>query len=164
MIALGLRLTVKGDKEALARVVVTAISAALGVCLLLASLASMNAVNAQNARGAWLTTQSGGSAAGVHTTPLWWLHVTDEFQGQTIDRIDVATTGPRSPVLPGMVRLPRVGEFYASPALAKLLASPPAAELGDRFSGREVGILGAAALPNPAALIEIGRASCRERV
>ena len=155
MIALGLRLTVKGDKEALARLAVTAVSVALGVGLLLASLASMNAVNAQNARGVWLTTQSGGSAGGVRTTPLWWLHVTDEFQGQTIERIDVAATGPRSPISPGLVRLPRAGEFYASPALAKLLASTPAAELGDRFSGREVGVLGAAALPNPAALIAV---------
>jgi hypothetical protein len=158
MIRLGLRLTFKGDKEALVRLVVTSVAVALGVGLLLASLASMNAVNSQDARGSWLNTQPGSSSevsTGSHTNPLWWLASSDEFEGQTIDRIDAAATGPRSPVPPGMVRLPQGGEFYASPALAKLVASTPTAELGDRFPGREVGTIGAAGLPNPAALVVV---------
>ena len=164
MIRLGVRL-IGGDKESLARLVVTAVSVALGVGLLLASLASMNAVNSQDARGAWLSTQpssSSVSTSAAHTSALWWLAINDEFEGQTIDRIDVATTGPRSPVPPGMTRLPRTGQYFASPALARLLAITPTAELGDRFPGREVGTIGAAGLPNPNALIVVVGYSARQ--
>ena len=156
MIRLGLRLTFKGGGEAIARLAVTAASVALGVGLLLASLASMNAVNTQDARGAWLNT---GSSATVTTTShakgLWWLAVGDEFQGQTIERIDVAAAGAHAPVPPGLTRLPHPGEFDASPALAALLKTTPPSELRDRFAGHEVGTIGAAGLPNPAALIAV---------
>ena len=158
MIRVGLRLAFTGDKEALVRLVVTALAVALGVGLLLASLASINAVNSQSDRSSWLNTQPGNSSAmstKTHTDPLWWLSSSDEFEGQTIDRIDVAGTGPRSPVPPGIEQLPRSGEFYVSPALARLLVTTPATELGDRFPGREVGTIGAAGLPNPAALIAV---------
>jgi FtsX-like permease family len=51
--------------------------------------------------------------------------------------------------------LPGPGEFYASPALAKLLAATPAAQLGDRFPGTQVGIIGSEALPSPDSLVII---------
>src|ERR1035437_9366537 len=99
MIRLGLRLTTSGGRESLVRLTVTAVGVALGVGLLLASLASMNAVNAQNARGAWLNhPQNTSSAAALHSHSVWWLAETDEFAGQTIDRVDVAAAGPRSPL------------------------------------------------------------------
>jgi hypothetical protein len=154
MIGLGLRLTLGGGREALARLAATAAGVALGVGLLLASLASMNAVSAQNTRGAWLSQPASPPASmAAHTTPLWWDAIADEFQGQTINRIDVAATGPRSPVPPGLPRLPRAGEYYASPALTRLLRATPAAELADRFPGRQAGTIGAAAIPDPASLI-----------
>jgi hypothetical protein len=158
MIGLGLQLSLKGGREALVRLVVTSVAVALGVGLLLASLASMNAVNAQGARGSWLNTQPGSSSAtrtNPLTDPIWWLVSSDEFEGQTIDRIDVAATGPQSPIPPGLERLPGPGEFYASPALAKLIATTPAPQLGDRFPGRQIGTIGAPGLPNPAALIVV---------
>jgi hypothetical protein len=156
MIRLGLRLTTNGGKESLVRLAVTAVGVALGVGLLLASLASMNAVNAQNARGAWLNQpQHTSSAAVLHSHSVWWLTVTDEFTGQTIDRIDVAATGPRSPLPPGLSRLPGAGEYFVSPALSSLLRTAPASELGDRFPGREVGVIGSAGVPNPDSLIVV---------
>ena len=60
MIRLGLRLTLKGGKEAAVRLVVTVAAVALGVGLLLAALAGMNAIKAQNARSAWLPLRAGG--------------------------------------------------------------------------------------------------------
>ena len=45
----------------------------------------------------------------------------DHFGSQTIYRVDVAATGPGSPVPPGIPDLPGPGQFYASPALARLL-------------------------------------------
>jgi hypothetical protein len=160
MIRLGLRLSLDGGREAFARLVVTALGVALGVCLLLASFAAMNGVNAQDARAAWLSTKPAAVpvqtvSAKDHVSPLWWLASKDEFEGQVINRIDVAATGPRSLVPPGLSRVPSAGEYYVSPALGTLLRQTPAAELGNRFPGHEVGTIGAAGVPDPDALIVV---------
>ena len=157
MIRLGLRLAVAGGREAVTRLVVIAAAVALGSGLLLATLAGINAVNAQNQRYAWLQTgygaqdHTGTAAPGVD--PLWWLVRPDYFKGQEIGRVEVAATGPHSPVPPGIPSLPGPAEFYASPALSRLLASTPAAQLGNRFPGHQIGTIGSAALPYPDALI-----------
>jgi hypothetical protein len=166
MIRLGLRLTVSGGREAAVRLILIAAAVALGVGLVLMSLAGVNAVNKQNARYAWLGTgtvpASPTGSASTSTTgntsaasPLWWLLQADHFAGQTIARVDLAATGPDSPVPPGIPRLPGPGQFYASPALSALLHSTPAGELGDRFPGHQIGTIGAAALPAPNSLIII---------
>jgi hypothetical protein len=64
MIRLGLRLTLNGGREAMVRLVLTAVAVALGVTLLLAAVAGINAVNTQNVRYAWL---SSGAAFGHGT-------------------------------------------------------------------------------------------------
>lgn len=168
MIRLGLRLTLNGGKEAAVRLAITAAAVALGVGLLLVALAGMNAINAQNARTAWLNTGSSagngrapqGSALNTGTskeapgaTTLWWLFSTDYYTNKTIDRVDLAATGPGSPVPPGMNHLPGPGQYYVSPALARLLHGVPANQLADRFPGREIGVLGPSALPSPDSLI-----------
>ncbi len=94
-------------------------------------------------------------STGSATDPLWWLFSAEQFGTQTIDRVDVAATGPNSPLPPGIARLPGPGEFYASPALGRLLRSTPAAELADRFPGRQIGIIGPSALPSPDSLIAV---------
>ncbi len=154
MIRFGLRLAM--CKEAAARLVITAAAVALGVGLLLITLAGINATNAQNARYAWLNTGVGGIAsehATVSPNPLWWLVRADHFAGQLIGRVEVASTGPASPVPPGIPRLPGPGQFYASPALSALISTTPAAELGDRFPGHQIGTIGRAALPAPNSLV-----------
>ncbi|MGH3122166.1 MAG: hypothetical protein ACRDND_14230 [Streptosporangiaceae bacterium] len=67
-------------------------------------------------------------------------------------RVDVAATGPTSPVPPGIPRDPAPGQYYASPALASLLRSTPADELADRYPRRLAGPVGDAALPSPDSL------------
>lgn len=69
--------------------------------------------------------------------------------------MDLAATGPDSPVPPGIPALPGPGEFYASPSLATLLRDTPVAELGDRFPGTQVGTIGSEALPAPDSLIVV---------
>ncbi|MER5603432.1 FtsX-like permease family protein [Streptomyces sp. NPDC002265] len=160
MIRLGLRLTMRGGREAGARLAVIVAAVALGVGLLLSILAAVNATATQNSRNAWLNTGSGNGAAArpaakSDTDPLWWLLRADHVDGRTIGRVDVAATGPNSPVPPGLARLPGPGEFYASPALTELLRSTPAAELADRYPGHQVGIVGDAALPGPDSLIVV---------
>jgi hypothetical protein len=153
VIRLGLRLTLGSGREAALRVLVTAAAVALGVGLLLAALAGVNGLHAQTDRGAWLDTSAQASAPTSASDRLWWLSSTDQSGNQEIDRVDVAATGPSAPVPPGLLHLPGPGEYYASPALAALLVSEPANELRDRYPGRQVGTIGAAALPSPNSLI-----------
>jgi hypothetical protein len=160
MIRLGLRLTLGSGREAALRVLAVAATVAFGASLLLIALAGMNGLNAQTDRGAWLdtSTQTLPSTSGGSSSRLWWLLSVDQFGNQAIDRVDVAAAGPKAPVPPGIPHLPGPGEFYASPALTSLLRSVPADELGDRFPGRRIGTIGAAALPSPNSLIiVIGR-------
>ncbi len=155
MIRLGLRLTLGSGREAALRVLVTAAAVALGVGLLLAALAGVNGLHAQTDRGAWLDTSAQASQPTSISDGLWWLPSTDQFGNQAIDQIDIAAAGPDAPVPPGLSQLPRPGQYYASPALTALLRSEPANELRDRFPGRQIGTIGAAALPSPNSLIVV---------
>jgi hypothetical protein len=159
VIPLGLRLTLKGGREAVVRLVVTAVAVTLGVTMLLMALAGINAVNAQNGRYAWLNAAFAPHTPATSDTPavdpLWWKLGPDYFDGHTIGRVDLAATGATSPVPPGIDRLPGPGEFEASPAMSKLLREVPSAELRARYSGRQIGTIGPAALPAPDSLIII---------
>ncbi|HEX4255989.1 MAG TPA: hypothetical protein VH089_12910, partial [Streptosporangiaceae bacterium] len=157
MIRLGLRLTLAGGREAAVRLVITAAAVALGVALLLSALAGINAVNAQNGRYAWLGTAAefnhpgtagtgatGDAGTGAHGDagtgapgdagteahhPMWWVLTPAYVDGRLIGRVDVAATGAHPPVPPGISRVPGPGQFYASPALTRLLRDHPAGEL-----------------------------------
>jgi len=157
VIRFGLRLTLRGGRDAATRLVLIATAVAVGVGLLLATLAGLNAVNTQNARFAWLETGRDATATrpSSNTDVAWWQLSADMFQGKLIGRVDVAATGPHSPVPPGIPALPGPGQFYASPAMSKLLAATPRGELGARYPGRQIGTIGDAALPAPNSLIMI---------
>jgi hypothetical protein len=164
MIRLGLRLAVGGGREAATRLVLIALAVTAGSALLLVTLAGLNAVNAQNARYGWLATGTGtvtgtgagptadGAQANGHDR-LWWRLTPDFYRGQLIGRVDVAATGPRSPVPPGLPALPGPGQYYVSPALAALLSSAPPGQLRDRYPGHQIGLIGPAALPSPDSLL-----------
>jgi hypothetical protein len=169
VIRLGLRLAVSGGREAVTRLVIVAVAVGIGVGLLLAAVSAVNAVNTQNDRYAWLDTgasnpsQPGsGGRHGGPAAPLRVLITTDEFDGQTISRADVAATGPASPVPPGIPRDPGPGQYYISPALSALLRNAPAAELADRYPGHQAGLIGQAGLPSPGSLvIVVGRSAAQ---
>ncbi|MEV6975610.1 FtsX-like permease family protein [Kitasatospora sp. NPDC093806] len=158
MIAFALRLAVSGGREALARLAVITAAVAVGVGLLLSTLASINAVDKANDRLLWTNSGTASRTETAPVDPLWWWAHGDYHDGKEIFRVDVAATGPTSPVPPGLYRLPAPGEYYASPALTERLRATPAGELGDRFPGRPVGVLGDAALPSPDSLfLVVGR-------
>jgi hypothetical protein len=165
VIRLGLRLAVSGGREAVTRLVIVAIAVGIGVGLLLAAVSALNAVNAQNDRYAWLDTGASNpsqTGSGGPAAPLRVLITTDEFDGQTISRADVAATGPGSPVPPGIPRDPGPGQYYISPALSALLRNTPAAELADRYPGHQAGLIGPAGLPSPDSLvIVVGRSAAQ---
>jgi hypothetical protein len=155
-------LTLSSGREAALRVLVTAAAVALSVGMLLASLAGVHGLQAQTDRGAWLDTAAQASRTPPTTDALWWLSSTDEYGNQVIDRIDVAAAGPNAPVPPGIAHLPGPDEYFASPALSTLLRSVPANELRDRYPGRQIGTIGAAALPFPNSLIIVVGRSVRQ--
>ena len=169
MIRLGLRLAVSGGREAVVRLVIVAIAVGIGVGLLLTAVSAANAVNTQNDRYAWLDTsasspsQTGsGGGHGGPAAPLRLLLTTDEFDGQTIYRADVAATGPDSPVPPGIPQDPGPGQYDVSPALSALLRNAPADELADRYPGHQTGLIGQAGLPSPDSLvIVVGRSAAQ---
>ncbi|WP_328382654.1 ABC transporter permease [Micromonospora zamorensis] len=152
MIGFGLRLAVAGGREALTRLLVIAAAVAIGSGLLLTTLAGVNAVNAQLTRYAsvYPNASTGGDA-----DPLWWSTREDYFHGKQIIRIDVAATGPDAPTPTGVPSTPGPGEYYASPALRKLLAAHPADQLADRYPGRDIGTVGPAGLTSPDTLLVI---------
>ncbi len=164
MLRLGLRLTVSGGRDALVRLAIIAAAVAIGVGLLVTAISGINATNAQNGRYAWLETgfASDSYAPPVAVAgddqpsdPLWWSLRRDTFDGEDIGRVDVAATGPRSPVPPGFDAVPGPGQLYASPAMAELLRTTPADQLGDRYGATLVGTIGPAGLATPGILLVV---------
>jgi hypothetical protein len=152
MILFGLKLIVTGGREALTRLVVITAAVAVGVALLLAVLAEFHAFQTGSSRPCWECTNM-AELSGSPDHGLAANYSVDFYQGQTIERLDVAALGPGAPVPPGISRLPGPGEYYASPALAHLLATVPADQLGDRFPGKLAGTIGDAALTGPDELV-----------
>jgi hypothetical protein len=146
MFQLSLRLTLHSGREALVRLLITAAAVAVGVALLLGVLGELHAFESNAYKACWSCTQGASVPATLPAHGELWNNSVDFYQGQTISRLDVAALGPGAPVPPGISRLPAPGTYYASPALAALLAAVPADQLGDRFPGRLAGTIGQAAL------------------
>jgi hypothetical protein len=156
VIRFGLRLALAGGREALVRLITIALAVGVGVGLLLTTVASLHAVTAQGDRYAWLNTGLLPSTTRVTGVPptLWHLRE-DYFAGTPIAQVDVAATGAGSPVPPGIPALPGPGEYYASPALARLIAGHPAGQLADRYPGRTAGVIADEGLQSPGSLIVV---------
>ena len=155
MYRLGLRLTLRSGREPFVRLVLTAAAVAVGVAILLAVLADFHAFQVTNNRPSWENTEGQAVSkdyASASNSELW-NYSNDIYRGQTIERLDVAALGSEAPVPPGISRLPASGQYYASPALAALLRTVPADELGDRFPGRLTGTIGQQALTGPDELV-----------
>jgi hypothetical protein len=149
MIRLGLQLVLASGREALTRLLVITAAVAVGVALLLCVLAEFHAFQADSNRPCWECTNTAALPDASPSRGLAANYSVDFYQGQSIERLDVAALGPGAPVPPGISRLPGPGEYYASPALAHLLRTVPADQLGDRFPGTLAGVIGNAALDGP---------------
>ncbi|MEV0822038.1 FtsX-like permease family protein [Nonomuraea rubra] len=161
MIALGLRLSLRGGREAAARLVLIVAGVAAGVTVLLATLSLFNAFQATTARPCWECTAGtapSGWALDTTAAGALWSYRLDYYAGQPIKRLDAAALGERAPVTPGLASMPGPGRYYVSPALARLLDSVPRERLADRFPGTRAGTIGQAALSGPDELaIVVGR-------
>jgi len=149
MIRLALKLVLASGREALTRLLVITLAVAAGVALLLCVLAEFHAFQADSNRPCWECTSTSALPATLPSRGLAANYSVDFYQGHTIELLDVAALGPGAPVPPGISRLPAPGEYYASPALAHLLRTVPADQLGDRFPGTLAGTIGDTALDSP---------------
>jgi hypothetical protein len=151
MFRLGFHLTLRGGREGLVRLLVTTVAVGVGVGLLLSVLAMFQAYRSTIDRPCWECTSSGAGS-------LLWNYSQDYYDGATVERLDVAALAPDAPTMPGLAHMPSAGQYFASPALARLLADAPRDRLGARFPGTLSGTVGAAALDSPDELvIVVGR-------
>lgn len=161
-----------------ARLIGTAAGIAVGVALLLLIVGAYQGLVERGERSTWvhLTTGSsaspfqGGSIPGADEDgPLGDQLGDDEvlvastsavgaaadyFAGAPIVRVDVAATPGSTVSVPGIGRPPAPGEYFASQALADLIAAHPAELLGDRY-GTPAGIIGEDALASPDSLVVV---------
>jgi hypothetical protein len=150
---LGARLTLRGGREALVRLVLTTLAVGLGVSVLLGLLSEFNAYQKVSGRACWECSKGsemvGRPIPAGHESGELWDFSLDFYQGTEIRRLDVAALGPQAPVIPTLPRVPANGEYFVSPALADLLARTPHDQLGDRFPGVRAGLIGRDALIGP---------------
>lgn len=167
-----LKLAVVGSRSSYGRLTGITVGVAVGVCLLLLLWGGANGLNARDDRGAWLRetgspaisipTAAGDPAASGPATPvpltpdtvLMRANPVEVFRDQLINRRDFAALSPTTAEIPGVPGPPAPGEYYASPALQRLIESTPRDQLGDRF-GQFAGTIGDAALPGPDSLVVV---------
>ncbi|HEY1484776.1 MAG TPA: FtsX-like permease family protein [Micromonosporaceae bacterium] len=163
MLRLGVHMILRSGREALVRLVITMAAVGVGVALLLSVLAIYHGYETTAGRACWQCTgeqepgqpgalqpqQSSATSSTVAANAELWDYSEDFYRGRTIERANVAALGPGAPIVPGLTRVPSAGQYYASPALAKLIATVPRNELADRFPGGLVGEIGSAGLSGP---------------
>ncbi|GAB2458891.1 hypothetical protein GCM10027187_28240 [Streptosporangium sandarakinum] len=157
---LGLRLSLRGGREAIVRLVLVTAAVAAGVTVLLSTVALFNAFRTTADRPCWeCTTGSApaGWALGATSGAVLWNHRQDYYAGRPIKRLDVAVLDARTPApgVPGLSALPGAGRHYVSPALAELMDAVPREQLADRFPGARAGLIGRAALSGPDDLVVV---------
>lgn len=166
-----LKIALLGSRSSWGRMAGVGGGVAIGVCLVLLLWSAANGLAQRDARGAWLRelgqpsvtlalAADGLTASGrpepIPLTPDKILlgFPADIFRDQLISHRDVAALPTTTVKIPGIEAPPAPGEYYASPALQRLIESTPAEELGDRY-GQFAGVIDDAALPGPDALVVI---------
>ena len=162
------RLLVANDRSARRRLAGIVAGVMVGVTLFLMLLAAAQAFPERSMRSSWASTALIPGIPGQsnhtdlqpdHTLTAGELAVATNFdvvgnQSITVLRVALPESGTTSVRIPGSDIVPKRGEYLASPALAKRIASLPADQLGDRY-GKQVGVLSPEAVEGPDSLVAI---------
>ena len=162
------RLLVANDRSARRRLAGIVAGVMVGVALFLMLLAAAQAFPERSMRSSWASTALiPGIPGQSNHTDLQPDHVLSEGelavasnfdvvgnQSITVLRVALPESGTTSVRIPGSDIVPKRGEYLASPALAKRIASLPADQLGDRY-GKQVGVLSPEAVEGPDSLVAI---------
>jgi hypothetical protein len=154
VIRLGLRLALSGGRGTAIGVALTAFAVAVGAAVLLFALSFLPALDDRAARAAWRTSFISTDDGRSERARLLIRSDVDSYAGQPIVRVLVAGLNDAPPTPPGVARLPGRGEAVVSPALAALLKTVPADQLGDRI-GTVIGTVGDRGLRSPDELVAI---------
>ena len=162
------RLLVANDRSARRRLAGIVAGVMVGVALFLMLLAAAQAFPERSMRSSWASTAliSGPSEQSNHTDLQPDHALTDgelavasssDVTGSkpiTVLQVALPESGTTSVRIPGSDIVPKPGEYLASPALAKRIASLPADQLGDRY-GKQVGVLSPEAVEGPDSLVAV---------
>ena len=162
------RLLVANDRSARRRLAGIVAGVMVGVALFLMLLAAAQAFPERSMRSSWASTAliSGPSEQSNHTDLQPDHALTDgelavasnvdvvDNRLITVLRVALPESGTTSVRIPGSDVVPKRGEYLASPALAKRIASLPADQLGDRY-GKQVGVLSPEAVEGPDSLVAV---------
>lgn len=154
------RLVAAGNRGSRGRLLGITAGVAVGVALFLLLWGAYSGLQAREVRSAW--TQFGSAApqhlndqvTGLSRDEVLAAVRTDHFDGNVITRIDIAAPSDSTVEVPGILHPPEPRTFYASPALAELIDSVPADQLGDRY-GALAGLIPGSALASPDSLVVI---------
>ncbi len=123
---------------------------AIGVALLLSFTAAFNALTRTSEHNGWQLAvaqqqeQREALAAPSAVDPLYVVLGVNSSATRWRDRdiriVSFASGGPNSPRL-GALATPEVGEYYVSPALARIIAQHPEDKIGQRFGTRQLGLV-----------------------
>ncbi|HEV8562366.1 MAG TPA: FtsX-like permease family protein [Actinophytocola sp.] len=139
---LGVRLAIGGgrtSKTGVARLVLSTIGIGLAVAVLLVGASAGPMFSARSERQ-YAQVESPERIPGVD--PMYSRSASTAFRGRSINGTFLHATGPRSPLAPGLDRVPGDGEIVVSESLAELLAGPDAELLRPRFPQRIIGTIG----------------------
>ncbi|AHH95870.1 FtsX-like permease family protein [Kutzneria albida] len=142
----------RADSRSRVSAVFMALGVAVGVAVVLWLGAGPDAMQSRADRVTWRTSVGVGGPANPSAAALV-VNTRDDYNGQRIERLDVAALKSQVPVAAGIPRLPGPGEVLLSPGLAKLAASLPPDQLADRFPGKVIGQFGDEALRFPDELV-----------
>src|SRR5580658_6162148 len=101
MIRLGLRLVLRGGREALIRFFAIAVAVAIGVTILLGLFAEYHGFEAASKTPSWSSTQPISGSGVSRTDELLWNYSQTVYRGHFIEQLEIAPLGPGAPHIPG---------------------------------------------------------------
>ena len=153
------RLVIAGDRSSRRRLLGIVAGVMVGITVFLMLAAASQAFGERSRRSTWnqpVSTNPTYLEPDTVLTPTTAVIAssTDYYEGRVITIMLVAATPDTSVRIPGSDVMPRPGQYLASPALAELIDSTPADQLGERY-GEQVGTLSNDAVEGPDSLVAV---------
>ena len=153
------RLVIAGDRSSRRRLLGIVAGVMVGITIFLMLAAASQAFGERSRRSTWNQPVSANPTylepdTVLTPTTAAIASSTDYYEGRVITIMLVAATPDTSVRVPGSDVVPRPGQYLASPALAELIDSAPADQLGERY-GEWVGALSNDAVEGPDSLVAV---------